>query len=108
MADDVLLVLSTFPDPETAQRIARQLVEEKHTACANILPPLESIYWWEGKVVEANETLVLFKTTAARFEALQSTLGRLHPYEISEIIALPIDRGLPEYLRWVAQHCTPE
>jgi len=105
MADEALLVLSTFPDAATAQRIGRQLVEEKCAACVNILPEVESIYWWQGKVEEAKETLAIFKTTVNRFEALQSTLRQLHPYEVPEIIALPIDRGLPDYLRWVANAC---
>ena len=106
MAEEVLLVLSTFPEAETARRIARQIVEEKYAACANLLPPIESIYWWEGKVEQGNEALVLFKTTAARFEGMQARLRQLHPYEVPEIIAVAIERGLPEYLRWVAEHCT--
>lgn len=105
MAGKVLLVLSTFPDVATARRIGRQLVEERCAACANILSPVESIYWWEGKVENANETLVLFKTTIDRYPALETTLRQLHPYEVPEIIALPIERGLPEYLSWVSEHC---
>ena len=105
MADEVLLVLSTFPDVATARRIGRQLVEEKCAACANILPPVESIYWWEKKVETANETLVLFKTSAVRYAALENTLRQLHPYEVPEIIALPVERGLPDYLRWVSENC---
>ena len=105
MAGDVLLVLSTFPDPATAGRIARQLVEEKCAACANLLPPIESIYWWQGKVEEGKETLVLFKTSEDGYERFQSTLRDLHPYDVPEIIALPINRGLPEYLQWVVSNC---
>ena len=105
MDDGALLVLSTFPDASTARRIGRQLVEEHCAACANLLPPLESIYWWEGKLENANETLVLFKTTADRYPALETTLRQLHPYEVPEIIALPIARGLPDYLRWVSENC---
>jgi periplasmic divalent cation tolerance protein len=105
MAAEVLLVLSTFPDAATARQIGRQLVEEHFAACANILSPVESIYWWEGKVENANETLVVFKTTVDRYPALETTLRRLHPYEVPEIIALPIEHGLPEYLGWVSEHC---
>jgi periplasmic divalent cation tolerance protein len=105
MDDEVLLVLSTFPDAGTARRIARQLVEEHCAACANILPPVESIYWWQGKVESANEVLVLFKTAAERYSALEATLRQLHPYEVPEIIALPIGPGLPDYLRWVSENC---
>jgi periplasmic divalent cation tolerance protein len=105
MADEALLVFSTFPDVATARRIGRQLVEEHCAACANILPQVESIYWWEGKVESANEALALFKTTAGRYAALERTLRQLHPYEVPEIIALRIDRALPDYLRWVAGNC---
>ena len=70
-------------------------------ACANLLPPVESIYWWEEKVESANETLVLFKTSADRYDALETTLRQLHPYEVPEIIAFRIEQGLPEYLQWV-------
>lgn len=105
MADEVLLVLSTFPDVATARRIGRQLVEEKCAACANLLPSVESIYWWEGKVENGNETLVFFKTTPDRYEALETTLRQLHPYEVPEIIAFRVEQGLPEYLRWVSENC---
>jgi len=105
MADEVLLIMSTFPDAQTAQRVARQIVEERLAACANILPPINSIYRWQGKVEESAESLVLIKTTVDRFAAIQTRLCGLHPYEVPEIIALPIDRGLPDYLRWVAEQC---
>ena len=105
MSEEVLLVFSTFPDVETARRISRQLVEERCAACANILPQIESIYWWEGKVENGNEALVLFKTSADRYAALQTTLRQLHPYEVPEIIALPLGAGLPEYLTWVTKNC---
>lgn len=105
MDDQVLLAFSTFPDPETARRIARQLVTEKCAACANIIPSVESIYRWQGKVEQGNETLVLFKTTAARSAAFQEMLKSLHPYEVPEIIFLPLTAGLPEYLRWVVESC---
>jgi periplasmic divalent cation tolerance protein len=106
MADDILLVLSTFPDAATARRIGRELVEQRCAACANILPQVESIYWWEEKIENATETLVLFKTSAERYQALQTTLRQLHPYEVPEIIALPLDQGLPAYLSWVTKNCT--
>jgi periplasmic divalent cation tolerance protein len=105
MADSVLLVLSTFPDAATARRIGRELVEQRYAACANILPQIESIYWWVKEVESATETLVLFKTSADRYEALESTLRQLHPYEVPEIIALPLTAGLPAYLSWVTENC---
>lgn len=105
MADEALLVISTFPDVETARRIARQLVTEHLAACANLVPSVQSIYHWEGKVEEAQETMVFFKTMGARFPELQARLKSLHPYDVPEIIALSLADGLPQYLRWVAQNC---
>ena len=86
---------------ETARRISRQLVAENFAACANIVPAIESIYRWQGKIEEGNETLVLFKTTAARSAAFQEKLKTLHPYDVPEIICLR-SPGIGQYLRWVA------
>ena len=102
----VLLALSTFPDHETAQRISNQLVTEKFAACANILPGIESIYRWKEKIETSNETLVFFKLSEDRQSAFQEKLRSLHPYEVPEIIIVPVTTGLPEYLRWVAESCT--
>ena len=100
-----MLVVSTFPDVATARRIGRELVEQHCAACANILPHIESIFWWEKKVESANEALVLFKTTADRYAALETTLKQLHPYEVPEIMAFSVEQGLPDYLRWVVDQC---
>ncbi len=105
MADEVLLVLSTFPDVATARRIGRQLVEEKCAACANILPQVESIYWWEQKVETAHETLVFFKTTADRYEALQTPCANCILTTCRRLLRCRIEHGLPEYLRWVSENC---
>src|SRR6202140_4835281 len=105
MSDKVFLALSTFPDHETAQRIANQLVTEKFAVCANILPAVESIYRWKEKIESGNETLVFFKLSEGRQSAFQEKLRSLHPYEVPEIIFIPISSGLPEYLRWVADNC---
>ena len=102
----VLLALSTFPDHETAQRISNQLVTEKFAACANILPGIESIYRWKEKIETGNETLVFFKLSEDRQSAFQEKLRSLHPYEVPEIIIVPVTTGLPEYLRWVAEGYT--
>ena len=108
MSDEVLLALSTFPDIETARRIARELVTDKFAACANIIPAIESIYRWQGKIEQGNETLVLFKTTAARSAAFQEKLKSLHPYDVPEIIFLRVEEGSPEYLGWVIENCASE
>ena len=105
MADKILLALSTFPDRETAQRISTQLITEKFAACANILPAIESIYRWKDKIETGNETLVFFKLSEDRQSAFQEKLRSLHPYEVPEIIFVPISSGLPEYLGWVAENC---
>jgi periplasmic divalent cation tolerance protein len=106
MSDKVFLALSTFPDLETAQRIAKQLVTEKFAACANILPAIESIYRWKEKLESGNEAFVFFKVSEDRKSAFQEKLSALHPYEVPEIIFIPISSGLPEYLRWVAENCS--
>jgi periplasmic divalent cation tolerance protein len=100
-----LLALSTFPDVETARRISNELVVGKFAACANVLPGIESIYRWKGKTETANETLVFFKLSEDRESAFQEKLRSLHPYEVPEIIFVPISGGLSEYLRWVAESC---
>ena len=105
MPDKILLALSTFPDAETARRISNQLVTEKFAACANVVPAVESIYRWKGKVETGNEALVLFKLNEDRQSAFQEKLRSLHPYEVPEIIFVPVSSGLPEYLRWVADNC---
>jgi periplasmic divalent cation tolerance protein len=105
MAEKVLLALSTFPDQETAREISNELVTKKLAACANILPGVESIYRWKEKIESGNETLVLFKLSEDRQSAFQEKLRSLHPYEVPEIIFVPISSGLPEYLRWVTENC---
>ena len=105
MAEKILLALSTFPDRETAQRISKELVTEKFAACANILPSVESIYRWKNKIESGNETLVFFKLSEDRQSSFQEKLRSLHPYEVPEIIFIPISSGLPDYLRWVLENC---
>ena len=105
MAEKILLALSTFPDAETARRISNQLVTEKLAACANILPSVESLYRWKEKIETGNETLVFFKLSEDRQAAFQEKLRSLHPYEVPEIVFVPVASGLPDYLRWVAESC---
>ena len=107
MNEETLLAFSAFPEIETARRIAQQLVTENLTACANIIPSVESIYQWQNKIENTSETLVLFKTTAARYSAFQDRLKSLHPYEVPEIICLRVADGLPEYMRWVSANTLP-
>jgi periplasmic divalent cation tolerance protein len=104
MSDEVVLAFSTFPDVETARRIARELVTENLVACANVIPKIESIYRWQGNIEQGDETLVLFKTTAARFAAFEKKLKSLHPYDVPEIICTPTSQGSPAYLEWVREN----
>jgi periplasmic divalent cation tolerance protein len=105
MATELLLVFSTCPDPETAQRIGYTLVCEKLAACANILPQVRSIYRWKGNIEDSAEVLVFFKTTADVYARFEQRLNELHPYEVPEIVAVPVTRGLEAYLGWVAESC---
>jgi periplasmic divalent cation tolerance protein len=98
---DCVVVLVTTPDADTAARIARTLVEEKLAACGNVLPGVRSIYRWQGKVEEAQETLLVLKTARARFKEIVDRVRALHPYELPEVVAVPIEAGFDGYLDWV-------
>lgn len=97
-----LLCLSTCPDEATARHIADTLVGEQLAACVNLLPGVQSVYRWQGKVECAGEVLILVKTTQQRFAKLRERLVALHPYELPELIAVEIADGLPAYLDWIA------
>ncbi len=102
---DTLLILSTCPDKNCAEKIARNLVDKGLAACVNISPQVTSVYSWQGKTESAEEVLLLIKTSARRYAQVQQAVRSLHPYELPEIIAVPVTQGLPEYLDWVDQ-CT--
>ena len=108
MNNETLVVFCTCPDPHCAESIARTLVEEQLGACVNIIPAIRSVYMWQGRLETGDESLIMIKTTQQRYDALQHRLQSLHPYELPEIIAVPITTGLPGYLSWigetVAQH----
>lgn len=99
---DAVVVLVTAPSPERAAEIARAVVEERLAACGNVVPGLRSIYRWEGKVQEDAEALLVLKTTRARLDALRDRVLALHPYEVPEVIALPVEAGSAPYLAWIA------
>jgi periplasmic divalent cation tolerance protein len=99
---EILVVMINLPDPETAQRLATAIVEQRLAACANVMAPCRSVYRWRGEVETADETPVFFKTTRAGYPSLESAIRALHPYELPEIVALPVAAGLPAYLAWVA------
>ncbi|MET0328199.1 MAG: divalent-cation tolerance protein CutA [Luteimonas sp.] len=99
---DALACFSTCPDADTAERIARALVEARLAACVNLLPGVRSVYRWDGDVVVDDEVLLMIKTTAGHLPALRERLVALHPYETPELIACPVADGLPAYLQWIA------
>jgi len=102
-SETCLLMLCTCPDQATAQDIANQLVDQALAACVNILPGLISVYQWQGKRETTREHLLLIKTTNAAYPALEQTVTELHPYELPEVIAVPITQGLKGYLQWIKQ-----
>ncbi len=95
------LILSTCPNRLTAESLAHQLVTKKLAACVNILPDLTSIYRWQDQIETASEYLLMAKTNKQHYQAIEKTINEHHPYELPEIIAVSIDRGLPEYLQWI-------
>jgi periplasmic divalent cation tolerance protein len=101
----ITLNLCTCPDQATAERLAGQLVERRLAACVNILPGITSVFSWQGRIEREQEVLLLIKTAAERVEAMQQVLAELHPYEVPEIINLPVATGHQPYLEWVRQ-CT--
>ena len=102
-----LLVLSTFPDVDTAARIARAVVDERLAACANLLPAVRSIYRWQDAVCDEAEVLAVIKTTADRYAALAARIAELHPYQVPEVIAVALADGHPPYLAWLAEQVKP-
>ena len=95
------LIYCTCPDQKTAERIARHLVSDKLAACVNILPGVSSIYEWQGQIETAQEHLLLIKSQASRYTAIETAIKTLHPYQLPEIIAVAIARGSAEYLKWI-------
>jgi periplasmic divalent cation tolerance protein len=98
-----MVVYVTASDPAEARRIARVVVEERLAACANILAPMTSIYWWEGAVQESSEAVLILKTTSDRVAALTARVKELHSYDVPCIEAWPVAAGLPAFLDWVGR-----
>ncbi len=96
-----LLVLTTFPDIDTAQRLAKALVQEKLAACVNIMTEGHSIYEWQGEICNESEYLAVIKTTDDRYQQLERFIQDQHPYELPEIISTPINNGSKKYLDWL-------
>jgi len=103
----LLLVLTNLPDRAAAEKLADALIAKQVAACVNILAPCRSVYRWQGAVQHDEEHPVLIKTTRERYAALEAAIREAHPYELPEIIAVPIERGLPAFLAWVAAETVP-
>lgn len=100
--EPVRTVLMTAPDLDVAERLATTLVEARLAACANLVPGVTSIYRWEGAVERAQEVLLVLKTTTPRLAELMRRAAELHPYDVPEVLALPVEAGHAAYIRWVA------
>ena len=103
---DILCVLVTFPDADKARQIGTILVESQLIACANLVPAVESIYRWQGKVETSPEVLAILKTTVAHWPALEAKIRDLHPYEVPEIVALKPQQVSAAYAKWVGESVT--
>ena len=97
------IIFITASSEEEAGKIAKTLVAEKLAACVNSIPGVKSTYWWEGKVCQEDEVMLIAKTTSALFPAVMNRVKLLHSYEVPEIISFPIAEGLPDYLRWIEE-----
>jgi periplasmic divalent cation tolerance protein len=104
--DEVMLVITNLPDREAAVKLAQALVDRRLAACVNVLAECTSVFRWKGVVESAAEVPVLIKTRAARYEQVEAAIRELHPYDLPEIIAVPVSRGHDEYLQWVADETT--
>jgi periplasmic divalent cation tolerance protein len=99
---DAVVVLTTVPSPELGEEIGRALIDAGLAACVNVLPPMVSIYRWKGVVQRDSECQLVVKTIRARVDAVHAKIGELHPYDLPEILVLPVEGGDPAYLAWVA------
>jgi periplasmic divalent cation tolerance protein len=104
---NILLTFCTCPNQEAADRLSHALVDDRLAACVTQIPGLTSVYAWDGETTRDSEILLLIKTTESSFDAMSARLRELHPYDLPEIIATPVTRGLPDYLQWVTT-CTDD
>ena len=108
MTPEYVLVLTTLPGDTDASAFARAVVEERLAACVNVLPPMESVYRWEGEIQRDAERQIVMKTSRDRVPALWERMRELHPYDVPEFIVMPIVDGNDAYLRWIGESTTPE
>ncbi len=101
--NNVVVVMVTTSNQDEAAKIAEQVVQSRLAACASTIPTVRSTYWWEGKVMNDQESLVLIKTTSEKYASLQETIQQLHSYKVPEVIAIPVIDGYAPYLEWVGR-----
>ncbi|GGC80581.1 divalent-cation tolerance protein CutA [Undibacterium terreum] len=99
--DQILLVICNVPDAASAQQLAEEILKNNYAACVNVMPEMRSFYNWNGRQETSTEFALLIKSTQTRYAELQALIENLHPYEVPEIIAIPVAAGLPAYLQWV-------
>ncbi|MDH5258878.1 MAG: divalent-cation tolerance protein CutA [Gammaproteobacteria bacterium] len=104
--EEYLLVQTSCPDNDSAIALGQRIIQEKVAACVNVLPEVTSIYEWKGEVKQDSEVLLLIKTEKSRYIDLQAVICASHPYELPEVIAVPISEGLPEFLSWIKNTTT--
>ena len=104
---DAIVVLCTCPDNTSAHELAQTLLSEKLAACVNLIPQVTSLYYWQGQLEESQEVQLIIKTRRTLFGVLQERLLALHPYDVPEVLALPILSGNPAYLQWLQEQTTP-
>jgi periplasmic divalent cation tolerance protein len=102
---EALLIFTNLPDPASAEALAAHLIDRRLAACVTILPAAQSVYRWQGNIERATEVPLLIKASAAAYPALEAAIRERHPYELPEIIAVPVACGLPAYLDWVVAEC---
>jgi periplasmic divalent cation tolerance protein len=108
MSTHYQIILCTCPDYETAYKVAQHLVTTKLAACVNILPSITSVYEWQNKIETASEHLLLIKSCQRHYSKIEAEIKILHPYELPEVIAVAIENGLPDYLKWINSCILPE
>lgn len=106
--DRMLLITTALPDRDAAQAIARDLVERRLAACVTLGAAVRSVYRWQGAIEEADEVVLTAKTVASRYDELEAAIRAAHPYEVPEIVAVPVHGGAADYLRWIAEETKKE
>ena len=102
----VVVVMVTTASQDEAMKIADQVVQSRLAACASTIPTVRSTYWWEGKLMNDQESLLLIKTTSDKFNSLEETIRKIHSYKVPEIIAIPVCQGFPPYLEWIRREAS--